>query len=471
MELRQIARTGKEKRWVISIENNEVTVSHGLVGGKMSDPTVQTFEAVNVGKKNEKSPAQVAQAWMDKRIKDQIKKGYDFGDATDRPTTEIVFGNLSESLRFYKPQNTMNRYLQKMMDAGTAMWLRKRNGNMHFVEVDDHGDMKLYSSTTQQHQKDEMGGPLLFDRYPRIKEELAVMNLPPRTILLGEICTTSGGGFVDEEGYDLEDLDYVNGVRGALTPAALADQEENGELGFCIWDIAFWAGECVLQTVPIAKRIQRIIDILDGATRRERRAGLLTFPEVATVDEGIPGYVNIVSSAGDFDIVLGDRTPEETLIELAAELKWEGWVVVDPKAVYEDKAYNFRGKAERPKFCAKLKPTFEADFIARWDPDNGVGKRGKGKKSVGVGSLQLSLMHPTRGEIEVSLCGGGLTDDLVKSLADPKLYPLVVQVEYTTWTKYGSLQFPEFMRVRDDKSLDECEVIQNPDWEKHYAEA
>jgi len=59
----------------------------------------------------------------------------------------------------------------------------------------------------------------------------------------------------------------------------------------------------------------------------------------------------------------------------------------------------------------------------------------------------------------------------VKELANPRLYPLVAQIEFGSWTKVGSLQFPEFVRVRDDKLPEECQVNQNPSWKKHYAEA
>lgn len=163
-----------------------------------------------------------------------------------------------------------------------------------------------------------------------------------------------------------------------------------------------------------------------------------------------------------------EESVEQTLCNIAVTLGWEGFVIVDPKATYGDKSDNFRGKADRPKYVAKLKPSYEGDFIVRWDPDNGIGRWGKGKNSNGVGSLQTYLTHPDKGEIEISLCGGGLSDEDVRDLADPDLYPLVAQLEFGSWTKSGSLQFPEFVRIRDDKTPDECSVEQNPNWEKHY---
>jgi ATP-dependent DNA ligase len=110
-----------------------------------------------------------------------------------------------------------------------------------------------------------------------------------------------------------------------------------------------------------------------------------------------------------------------------------------------------------------LKPKYEADFIVRWDPKNGVGKWGKGKKSTGVGSVQSYLWDEKKGEVEVSLVGGGLTDEDVKKFANPKLYPMVWEVEYDSMTPNGSLRFPEFVRVRDDKPLKECTFSQIPE--------
>ena len=472
-EFRQPAKRGKTKRWIIWQVKNEVSIQHGLQGGKMVIPTTTTLDSVNVGKANEKSAKEVATEWMERQILKKTRAGYREVDPKTGKFLEHVpeaedsltkFSDLPQNLRFYKPLNSMNAYMQKMMDARTAWWLRKRDGNMHAYVVDEKGKHRLYTGSTTPHQKDEPDREIL-ERYPHIELAMNELAIPPRSIILGEICCVSAGGFADDDGFDVDDLDLVNGIRGGLTETALETQREHGCLGFCVWDIAFWNKKCLLHTMKAGERFTDVMALAD-----QDSTGWVTFPEIARWDPE-KKHIHVDSPTGPFDITeLEDRTVEQVLIDLAKDFGWEGWVVVDPESTYGEKGYNFRGKAERPKQSAKLKRKFESDFIIRWDPDNGIGKRGKGKKSVGVGSVQAYLIHPERGEIEISLVGGGMTEKNVLELADPSIYPQVAVIEYASWTKSGSLQFPEFLRLRDDKPMDECTVDQNPNWEEHYAE-
>jgi ATP-dependent DNA ligase len=42
------------------------------------------------------------------------------------------------------------------------------------------------------------------------------------------------------------------------------------------------------------------------------------------------------------------------------------------------------------------------------------------------------------------------------------MYPMVWEVAFDSWTTKGSIQFPEFVRVRDDKAPEECTIDQRP---------
>ena len=73
------------------------------------------------------------------------------------------------------------------------------------------------------------------------------------------------------------------------------------------------------------------------------------------------------------------------------------------------------------------------------------------------------LWDPEKGEeVYVGKCGGGLNAEDVVRFANPKLYPMVWAVEFSSWTKDGSFQFPELVRVRDDKTCEECTLDQRP---------
>jgi hypothetical protein len=471
-EFRQVAKRGKTKRWIVWQDEDQVGVQDGFVKGKMKVATVTTMEAVNVGKANEKSAEECAVDEMERRILMKTRQGYrevnpKTGQFLQEPPKETdtleSFKDLPQNLRFYKPQNSMNAYMQKMMDNKEAAWLRKRDGNMHIYVLDEKGRHRMYSSTTTPHQKDEPDVEII-ERYPQIADAIQTLQVPDKTILLGELCCVAAGGHEDEYGFDVDNLDLVNGARGGLMSSSLELQEEHGYMGFCIWDIAFWDGKDLLNHEPALRRF----DIARRLGNTDK-LGFITYPEMAQWSEKTQ-CIYIWSRSGDLTInELEGRTVEQTLIDLAKDQKWEGWVVVDPEATFGEKSYNFRGKPERPKYTAKLKPKLEADFIVRYDPDNGIGFRGKGKKSVGVGSVFCYLWdHEAEEEVYVSKCGGGLDEENVLKFADTSLYPMVWKVEFGSWTKpskkspMGSLQFPEFLSVREDKKPEDCGLDQSP---------
>lgn len=446
--------------WKIWVVKDTVYYESGQLDGKMVTSS-RKGEGKNRGRANEVTPAADAENWAERQIELKTRQGYrevgPQGKLLEEAAQSLNFDDARppENYRIYKPLNNLNVYLQKKLEGHTAWALRKRNGNGMVVYVDSRANISMYTLTMQaSHQNEDV--PYL-ERFPHLLKELKALKLPRCSMICGELVTCNG---VNEGDYPVDDLDLVNSVRGSMTSEALEVQKEWGNLGFAVWDIAWWDRECWLRTKTYRERFDKIRLML-----RTSNAMYLTYPELCFCQ----GNNVVIDSLGvENEKIPVDSTVEKTLLDFAVKMGWEGYVVVDPGAPYGDKADNFKGKADRPKFTGKLKPSREGDFIVRWDPDNGIGRRGKGKKAVGVGSLQAYLMHPEKGEIEVCLVGGGLTDELVLELADPSIYPKVAQIEFADWTKDGSLQFPEFVRFRDDKLLDECSVEQNPDWEEHY---
>lgn len=448
--LQQHGRNERPQVWEIFCNKNAVYTEWGQLGGAMQK-TVQKFEAVNTGKSNEKTPGQVAQEFMDRTIKKKMREGYDEVDPqTNKPlaasgSSDVIdFDHLPINLRFFKPQNQMGAGLSKKLAAGEAMALRKRNGMMHVISFGIDSDSPvMYGSNMLPCHKDEPGVPWL-ERYPLIRRDLLKLSrhLRPNTILLGELVTVSTSGFKDESGQDVDDFNYVGSIVKSLKDRALSEQEAHGHLGYCIWDIAFLDGECLLQTKTAKERFELLMDLV-MYQEQDWAYPYLRMPEIVT------GH------------------SEEELLDLARKMKWEGWVIVEILSKYLDKAYNFHGKAERPKEVGKLKPTLEGDFIARWDPENGIGAYGKGKKSGGVGAVVLYLWDPDKQvEVPICECGGGLTDKQVAEFADPSRYPTVWQVEFVEWTPKGALWHATFLRERDDKTPEECTIDQRPSTEE-----
>jgi hypothetical protein len=473
-EFHQVDSKGKVRRWIITVKGNTVSMTDGILGGKLKDPTTHIEKGVNIGKANETSDAEQATAWAERQILLKTRHGYrevdrDGNFIGPELVTEIDFGNLPENFRVYKPLQHSNSYMQKMMDEGTAWWTRKRKGVLSIITVSHDMGLRMYPSTLQPHHAGEDIGTPWLERYPHLTQSLQRLGIPDNSIILGELCCTAKGGFYDEAGFDVDNQDYVNGVRGSLTPESLATQETQGRLGFCMWDILFWDGKCWAQEVPYYERMAKIIEL------SSKDEGWLVYPEICTVVENpiSKGYESsrwVIEMNGrgmENPELYPIGSPDEAqkfLLNLAKERGWEGWVVVDPNSTYGDKAYNFRGKADRPKECIKQKPKFNADFWVEYDPDNGIGERGKGRKKAGIGNAFCYLWDPIKKEkVYVGKCGNGLSEEDVVKLANPALYPMVWEICFDSWTKTGNMEFAALERVRDDKTPEECTLDQRPE--------
>jgi len=433
-------RTAKRQLWEIWRDGNVVHVRWGQDGGAMQE-TKQEFEGVNIGKSNEKQPIDVAQEWMERQILMRTRKGYREIDESGEPLDAVEvdadgevhmdFRRLPEHLRFLKPQNSPNAYMEKLAENGKAWFSRKRNGMMRVITIDDDKEPWMYSSTLQPSHKDEPGIPWL-DRFPHLMWEIRAMRWPPGTILLCELVA-------DKE---KDNLQYVGSIEKSLTDRALDLQDDTKPLCLCIWDLAFLDHMPVIGTHTYKHRRAILEERVYGSFGDEPQYDHIVLPQILK-----PGEDNF---DGSF----------EKALAICKANGWEGFVVVDPDAVFEmDRAISWHGKPDRPKEIVKLKPKWEADFILRWDPDNGIGTRGKGKKSVGVGAFFAYLMDENGKEVFISKVGGGLTDENVRKYAVPGLC-IVAEVAFASITAKGSIEFPEFIRERHDKPAHECDLRQ-----------
>ncbi len=146
--------------------------------------------------------------------------------------------------------------------------------------------------------------------------------------------------------------------------------------------------------------------------------------------------------------------------EMAGKHGWEGLVV---RWVHDDTPlYSLTGKVQRSKYCAKLKPEFEDDFIAKWDPDNGEGEWGNGRYTGCFGSANLYQIDSSGNEVFICKCGNGVDEDFIFDNSDFHHWPKVLKIKYNARTyiskggKTNALQFPRVVEVREDKSAEEC---------------
>jgi predicted DNA-binding WGR domain protein len=430
------SRSSAPRLWRISVEDNAIHTWWGQVGGAIQH-AVERMPGVNIGKKNEMSPA----AYALDRAKEMCRKknweGYrEFSgeEALDQIVSkEIDFDNLPLSLCFYKPDNSMGAGITKKAQAGQVWYARKRNGLMYVIARGE-GPAKLYSRRMLRGHDDEDGTGITWDRrFPHIIE-VANAILPKNSILLGELV-------MDRDGKD--DFKHVQSITKSLTPQSLCDQQAHGLPSFYCWDVAFWEGQELAKSWPVSARYA-LAHELDGG-------------HVIQPVEFFP--------AGHFKRI-------EDAVAHSAMKGWEGFVVVDPEGIYGDRAYNFKGKPDRPgAFCAKLKAEHEDDFIAVWDPEGNcfpefpgpTGERStKDRSAQGIASVALYQRNQKGELVYISNVHSGLTDKMKTELARYDAWPRVWRVIYTerAYKSQGddtnALTFARFSEERSDKTPDEC---------------
>jgi predicted DNA-binding WGR domain protein len=421
-------RSSSHRVWKIKVKGAVIFVTWGQQDGKMQVQN-ETAQAVNVGKKNEVNPEEYALYLAREKCRKKRWEGYreidKAGNYLDVLITEIDFDNLPPNLAFYKPANNLFECsgLLKKAENKKVWYTRKRDGNA-MILARGQGPVKMYSRRMlRQHDKEQSTNFTWDDRFSHIVGPAQDL-MPPNSIVLGELV-------MDREGKDepARGDSYIK----SLTPQCMEDMAKFGYPSFYVWDIAFWDGVCLVKEAPVKDRYQLLHSVFVAAP---------FLPVFVASPESVPSY----------------NTPEG-MRKLAMHWGWEGWVVVDPEGCYGDRAFTFKGKPERPsKYCGKLKPEYEDDFIVYWNPETGHGEYstkgrygGKGMKSATLWQLN------TKGEmVYIANVASGLTEEM-KTNAVPSPVPAVWKIAYSA-RRYisdgdptNSLDFP-----RADKLPVEC---------------
>jgi hypothetical protein len=458
-------RNERPSVWQIWVDGDRVFTRHGLLDGQMQD-TNYVGKLKNKGKKNEITPEQDAMA----EARRDIRKKWDFegydeyveGENIDKRNASDVISvphlltNLPGSFCLYKPENELEdqKKLFTLANKGGAVYTLKRDGVAMWVIVDYYGNIRFYSRRSRPWSDTEEptelpDGTLDLStakpwtmRFPHLLEQVQGLGLPRGTMMAVELVAVN-----PTTGRD--DLRIASGYTKGLTERSLEDQKGNLPL-FYWWDVPFYDGQDLVRNYSVGSRYE----IIQGHAGRNPKHT----PHIQPIK--VFSFPNAAEA-----------------LEKAKEMGIEGWVVVDPDAVYGDKGWNLKGKPDRPSSCAKSKPTGEDDFIAYWNPDEkfmgewGTGKHEPGKlvelpdgrKVVhgGVGSVAL-YQYNEKGElVYIAKCSSGMKYEFQAELTFAD-FPFVAKCEFKGRTyisdgeKTNALRHPVFVEKRDDKTAAEC---------------
>lgn len=155
-------RTSALQYWTISSFDSTIQTAYGQVGGKEQVTTDIIREGKNLGRSNETSPAQQAQAEAEAKWEKQIKKGY-VEDRTRAEAGENDFvGGVSPMLAPTKPYPTDKNLAKKI--AYPAYMQPKLDGARCIVSI-NHGVVSLWTRT----RKPIYCVPHIVEAYTRLK--------------------------------------------------------------------------------------------------------------------------------------------------------------------------------------------------------------------------------------------------------------------------------------------------------------
>ena len=435
------SRSSSPRVWTVWTKGDTLSYQWGQLGGAMQEAN-EKAPVVNAGKKNEVGASANALALGLRKMELKYREGYrEVAVGTDTlldsvETPAIDFRQpLPQSLSFYKPLNSAGAGLLKKAERGGAWYTRKMNGMMHVIVSDHQGAIQIYSRRMLRQHDDETSSNLTWnDRFGGIVHYAAQI-MPANSILLGELVVMDAAGN--------EDFKATQSITKSLTAESVQRQAELGSRGlattFVIWDIAFWNMEDFVSKQPVRARLDLIHELDYGLTR---------------------GHIRPVPVFNESNFKDSDDA-----VAYAKKNGWEGFVLVDPDGVYGDKAFNFKGKPDRPgSYCAKLKPSFEDDFVVMWDPEHGHGEFSTKGRYGGAGIKCVALyQYNSKGElIYISNLNSGMTEKMKIEMANPKLWPKVWRVEYKerTYMSEGddtnALTFAAYIEERTDKRPEEC---------------
>jgi len=408
---------GKVKYHLLELRDNTITQTWGLVGGKTQTKTNQ-YKAINAGKANELTPARAAAADFNRIINKKVKEGYVLTDSLDElpeftdPLLDIDLDHIPTQFCLSKPTKDISvKALDKLIASGNARFFVKYNGGCHFIVIGSDSKAKIFTRRWDDHTT----------KYPKVAKAAEAKGYPPKTVLVVELCVDPLLGLDHMMAFkafgSIAKSNTTKGVCKEDQSKALALQEEY-PIRAAVFGILYSDGTQTWHW-PYADILKGILASVKGISAKE----VLFVPQEAGFTSGQQAY----------DMAKLHKA------------KIEGFVVWDLTKAME---VTMNGKPLR-RAAWKVKARGEMDVIAT----SGL----EGKVAGQFGSINIG-QYDAKGEFIPMGSVGGLKDDE----CDPGYwtFPCVIEVSYDNiFPDTGLLQFGNFVKVHEDKQIEEVELF------------
>lgn len=415
-----IIKNSNGKPQYIQFDLNEATVTreYGLIGGVIQG-TSHTYEGLDIGKSNERTPEQVAEEDFDRLIKTKIKEGYVITPNLDdlsglNQERKMDLDNIPEEFCISKPIKTISRLaIDKLIKTGNAKFFVKYNGICHYILINSTGEVKLYTRRWGDHTS----------KYPEIVKDVKAADFPNNTLLLAEFCIDPTKRIPHMTAFQLmckiSKTDVVDGVCTEDISRSLELQKTH-RVRAALFAILYCGGRETLGSPYTVTRNSLLIKAPDLS------GGKAIF---------VPKEVAITSGVEAQEIV---RTNKD---------KIEGFVLWD---MTKNMEISMNGK---PKRCAsyKIKSAGDKDVIAY-----GFAK-GRGRNQDRIGSLMIGQYDSEGNMVDLGTVGG-----LKEEHRDPDtwIFPCVIEIKYDQiFPDTGKFQFPRFSKVHEDKTISDVGIF------------
>lgn len=409
---------GKPQYIQLDLDDATITREYGLVGGVIQG-TSHTYEGLDIGKANERTPEQVAEEDFDRLITTKTKEGYQVTDSLvdlsilDKEK-EFDLDNIPEEFCLSKPIKTVSiSAIDKLLKTGHGKFFIKYNGICHFILIRSTGEVKLYTRRWGDHTQ----------KYPEIVKEIQESKYPNGTLLVAEFCIDPSLKTPHMTAFKLmsqiSKADVVDGICSAEVPKTIALQSKH-RVRAAVFAVIYCGSRSVLGS-PYSTTLNSL-----NLKSPDISKGKAVF---------IPKEVPIASGAEAKELVKNNK---EAI---------EGLVLWDSSSNME---VSMNGK---PKRCAafKVKAPGEQDVIAYgW-------VKGRGKNQDKIGALMICQYDQEGNRIDLGTVGG-LKDE--ERDPDNWIFPCVIEVRFDqVFPDTGKMQFPRFSKIHEDKAIAEADIF------------